>query len=78
MDGVLEQTKKLIYGINSNQSKGYLWEGGDRADWEGAGVRASFCILIRVWVSQGSAFVLHLRFVHLTANFTSKENKNSS
>lgn len=77
MDGVLEQTK-LTYGTNSNESKGYLWEGGDRADWEGTGVRVSFCILIRVQVSQGSVFVLHLRFVHFTADFTSKQNKNSS
>lgn len=36
-------------------------------------VMAWFCILIRVLAVQGSAFIVHLRFVHFMTNFTSKE-----
>lgn len=38
-----------------------------------SGVTALFCILTRVWVAQGSAFVASLRFVHFSANSTLKE-----
>lgn len=34
-----------------------------------------FCILTRVWVTQGSTFMVHLRSVHFMANFTLGKNK---